>query len=252
MLPDQLEYQFLPPPSELSGFVESFWMLVNHSGTAKKVAILPDGRIDIFFSFSSIQPYHVTLMGLGIEPGEGNIDAGTILFAISFKLLAAEYLIDMKVASLVNAARDLPADLWGMNVHDLSDFPSFCKKVSGKMLALLKKEIDGRKSSLFGLIYNSAGSMTVKELSEKVFWSSRQINRYFTEQFGITLKAYCNILRFRASFGHIKEGKLFPEQNFSDQAHFIKEIKKLSGVLPKELSKNKNDRFIQFSVLPKK
>jgi AraC-like DNA-binding protein len=91
--------------------------------------------------------------------------------------------------------------------------------------------------------------MTVTELSEKVSWSSRQINRYFNQQFGLSLKAYCGILRFRASFPNIKEGKLFPEQNFSDQSHFIKEVRKLAGVSPKELMKNKNDRFIQFSAL---
>jgi AraC-like DNA-binding protein len=103
------------------------------------------------------------------------------------------------------------------------------------MLRLIKEKIDARKQKLFELIYDSAGSMTVKELSEKVYWTSRQINRYFNQQFGISLKAYCNILRFRASFGHIKEGRLFPEQNFSDQAHFIKEVRKLSGVAPREL-----------------
>lgn len=78
------------------------------------------------------------------------------------------------------------------------------------------------------------------------------MNRYFNQTFGLSLKAYCNILRFRASIEHIKQGKLFPELNFSDQAHFIKEVKKLSGVVPKELSKNENDRFIQLSTLTKK
>jgi AraC-like DNA-binding protein len=102
------------------------------------------------------------------------------------------------------------------------------------------------------LIYSSNGSLSVKELSEKVNWSSRQINRYFNEQFGISLKTYCNILRFRASLPHIKKGKLFPELNFTDQNHFIKEIKKFSGVVPKELSKNQNDRFILLSALPLK
>jgi len=82
-----------------------------------------------------------------------------------------------------------------------------------------------------------------------VYWSSRQINRYFNQQFGISLKAYCNILRFGASFKHISEGKLFPEQNFTDQNHFIKEIKKYAGVTPKELSKNKNERFVNITAI---
>jgi AraC-like DNA-binding protein len=120
------------------------------------------------------------------------------------------------------------------------------------MLALIKPGIDSRKKKLFDLIYASNGALTVKELSEKVFWSSRQISRYFNEQFGISLKAYCNILRFRASLQQIKAGKPFPEQDFADQTHFIKAVKKYSGVVPKELSKNQNDRFILLSTLPKK
>ncbi|HKG06752.1 MAG TPA: AraC family transcriptional regulator, partial [Pedobacter sp.] len=94
--------------------------------------------------------------------------------------------------------------------------------------------------------------MSVKELSEQVFWSSRQINRYFTQQFGLSLKMFCKILRFRTSLEHVAQGRLAPELNFTDQTHFIKEIKKFSGVVPKELSKNKNDRFVLLSVLKDK
>ena len=80
-------------------------------------------------------------------------------------------------------------------------------------------------------------------------WSSRQINRYFNQQFGISLKVYCNILRFGASFKHISEGKLFPEQNLTDQNHFIKEIKKYAGVKPKVLSKNKDNQFVNITAI---
>ena len=82
-----------------------------------------------------------------------------------------------------------------------------------------------------------------------MFWSTRQINQYFNHQFGISLKTYCNILRFQASLSHIKEGKLFPQLNYYDQSHFIKEIKKLSGALPKDLFKNKNSRFLQLLAI---
>lgn len=117
------------------------------------------------------------------------------------------------------------------------------------MQSLIPEESDYRKQKLFSLIYETKGALTVKELSEKSNWSSRQINRYFQHWFGISLKAYCTILRFRASLDHIAKGKLFPEENFSDQTHFIKEIKKISGTIPKELFQNKNDRFILLSAL---
>jgi AraC-like DNA-binding protein len=248
----EIQYKIIQPDLSLSNFVESFWMITNHSDAEHEIVILPDGRFDIIFSYSSNEPYNIMQMGLGSQPERNSIPPKIVMFAVSFKLLAIEYLLNMKAASLLNDAHSLPVDFWGITKNDLNDFENFCKKLSAKMLTLIKPGIDSRKQKLFELIYSSNGSLTIKELSEKVFWSSRQINRYFNERFGISLKAYCNILRFRASLPHIKEGKLYPEQNFTDQNHFIKEIKKFSGVVPKELSKNQNDRFILLSALPKK
>lgn len=133
----------------------------------------------------------------------------------------------------------------------MKTFENFCGKATQIINRILIPNIDNRKKKLFELIYFSKGSITVKELSENVFWSSRQINRYFNQQFGISLKTYCNILRFGSSFKPISEGILFPEQNFTDQNHFIKEIKKYSGVTPKELSRNKDNRFMDIVAIKK-
>lgn len=249
---NNIQFKIIKPSPQLSDFVESFWMLANPSERDHEIVVLPDGRFDILFSYSSKEPFHAILRGLDTEPGQNVVPPESVMFAISFKLLAIEYLLHIKVASVLNDGLHLPTNFWDITIQDLNNFETFCDKASAKMLTLIKTEIDNRKQKLFKLIYSSNGSMSVKELSEKVFWSSRQINRYFNEQFGLSLKAYCNILRFRASLHHIKEGKLYPEQNFTDQNHFIKEIKKFSGVVPKVLFKNQNDRFILLSALPKK
>ena len=248
---NDIEYKLIKADTSISDFVERFWMLANHSEQGKEMVIMPDGRIDIFFSYDATEPFHITLMGLETQPNPATLPPKSVTFAVNLKLLAIEYLLDTTISTLLNEAKRLPPDFWGITKEDLDDFESFCTKVSDKIRELLQTKVDARKQKLFDLIYASNGSLTVKELSEQVYWTSRQINRYFNQQFGISLKAYCNILRFRASFQHIKDGRLFPEQNFTDQAHFIKAIKKLSGVIPKELAKNKNDRFIQFSTLPK-
>jgi AraC-like DNA-binding protein len=246
------EYKLIKPDETLSDFVECFWLLQNHSDSNKDIIILPDGRIDLFFSQSATEPFHVTLSGLETYQDQGTLPGKAIMFAISFKLLATEYVFQNTISNLLNNAELLPSDFWNFNANDLQDFDLFSQKASQKIKSLLPKEIDNRKQRLFNLIYSSIGGITENELSEQVFWSRRQINRYFNQQFGISLKAYCNILRFRASFNHIKEGKLFPEQNFADQSHFIKEVRKLSGVSPKELNRNQNGRFIQFSTLTSK
>jgi len=246
-----IEYKVIKPGPALSDFVESFWMLTNHTDEEKEVVILPDGRFDIFFSYSSTEPFHITLSGLGSEPTQSAIAPKVVMYAISFKLLAIDYILDTTISPLVDKVSYLPAGFWDITIDDLIDFDNFCHKVSIKMSGLLNEKVDGRKRKLFELIYSSQGDITVNEISETIHWSSRQINRYFNQWFGLSLKTYCNILRYRASFDQIKEGKLFPEHNFVDQAHFIKEVKKYSGVTPKELTKNKNDRFIQFSTLTK-
>lgn len=227
-------------------------MLENTMEAAHEIVVLPNGRFDIIFLSLPNKIYHVVQMGLETEPGYSSIPSKAILFAISFKLLAIEYLLDTKTASILNMAHPLPTDFWGITKNDLSDFDKFCKKISVKLLSLIKPNIGNRKQKLFELIYSSNGSLSVKELSEKVFWSSRQINRYFNEHFGIPLKAYCNIVRFKESLPHITEGKFFPELNFTDQNHFIKEVKRFSGVVPTELFKDKNDRFLLSHAMPKK
>ncbi|SDK14344.1 hypothetical protein SAMN04487935_2590 [Flavobacterium noncentrifugens] len=242
-------YKFVAPDPEIAPFVENIGMFHNPSDTAKEIVLMPDGRVDLFFMQSASEPFKVILIGLETIPEQREIPPHTLAFKVSFKPLATEYILQTSIADIFNSGKLLPEGFWDIDADDLTDFDAFHKKITQKITALLPAETDERKRLLFELIYASNGEMTVAELSEKVAWGSRQINRYFNMQFGLSLNAFCKILRFRASLQHIAKGRLFPELNFSDQNHFIKEIKKFSGAVPGELFKNKDDRFILLSVL---
>jgi AraC-like DNA-binding protein len=244
-----LNFKTHEPDKALSDFVERIWLFQNLSTENKELIAIPDGRIDLIFTRSPNEPFRSAILGIETIPSSHIFSANTLMFGISLNLLSVEYLLKTNIATLVNSMELLPNNYWDISEKDLTDFDNFSKKVSDKIASLVPLEIDSRKQTLFALLYSTNGSLTVKEYSEKAFWTSRQINRYFNQYFGLSLKAYCTILRFRASFSHLKDGKLYPELNFTDQAHFIKEVKKLSGVSPKELSKNQKDRFIQFSTL---
>ncbi len=252
-MPDlSFEYSCLQPEPALADFIESFWMLRNHSNEAKEIVVLPDGSFDVFVGYSAAEPFHSTLSGITTESSQTMFAAQTVMFAISFKFLALEYILDTPVADLLNSADYLPHDFLDIQKEDLIDLESFKEKVSLKLKTYLQKTVDARKIKLSQCIYDSKGTVTIHDAADTCGWSSRQINRYFQHWVGISLKNYLTILRFRASFPQIKTGKLFPEQQYTDQAHFIREVKKFAGVVPKELSQNKNDRFIQFSILKKK
>ena len=242
-------YKAVKPDESLLDFVENIGMFHNPSDKDMEIVLMPDGRIDLFFMQSHSEAFQITLIGLENVPEQQVIPANTLAFKISFKPLGAEYLLQTSIADILNSAKVLPKDFWDISNDDLKDFEAFYTKTAKKLKELLPKEIDERKRKLFKLVYTSNGEIKVKELSEKIFWNSREINRYFNKQFGLSLNAFCKILRFKASLEHIAKGRIFPELNFTDQTHFIKEIKKFSGVVPSELLKNKDDRFILLSVL---
>ena len=173
------EYQAALPPPALAEFVESFWRLANHSDAEQPVIIVPDGRVDVFFTHSATEPYHVLLLGLDTQPTAQVIAPQTRTFAISWKLLGADYLLPVRLASLPQHACHLPPDYLGIRAADLLDFESFYTKASARIQQLLPSEIDNRKRKLFQLIYTTSGTLTVEAYADAAAWSSRQINRYF-------------------------------------------------------------------------
>lgn len=241
-----LHFQFIEPDKSLADFVHGFSSLQNFSNQHESV-IIPNGKIDLIFAKTKGDQIRVGLLGIETKPKYTNQEVSNF-YAVSFNPLAIEYLFNHSIADIINTGKILPNNFWDFHYGDLNDFESFCQKMSKKINQLLPDKIDERKRNLFQLIFASNGEIAIKELSEKLFWSQRQINRYFNQQFGLSLKAYCKILRFQASLPHIRKGELYPQLNFTDQSHFIKEIKQFSGVSPKELHKNKNARFLQFLV----
>lgn len=241
-----LHFQLKEPDKSLTDFIYCFSSLQNFSNEHQAV-IIPNGKVDLIFLKTNDNQLRIALLGLETQPKYTNQEV-TSFYSVSFNPLAIEYVFNHSIADIINTGKILAGDFWNVCIDDLNDFDGFCEKVTKKIQSLLPDKIDERKRNLFQLIFASNGEVSIKELSEKVFWNARQINRYFNQQFGLSLKAYCKILRFQASLPHIKNGELYPQLNFTDQSHFIKEIKQFSGVSPKELHKNENDRFLQFLV----
>ena len=249
----QIQYEEFEPAKSLTDFVKRFWKFSNPTADKKNYTILPDGYFDLVVKITNNLIDGISLFGLCTKELEVVIPANTTVFGICFKPLATEYILKQNIAETLNSNKDLKNDFWNISKIPFDSFQKWTEQISNQMLCELKsgKQIDERKQNIFSSLFQTNGSLKIQELSSKVFWNSRQINRYFNDRFGLSLKAYCNVLRCFASYTQIREGDLFPNNNFYDQSHFIKEIKKHTGVNPTELHKNKNDRFLQFSTLPR-
>ncbi|WP_256004979.1 helix-turn-helix domain-containing protein [Pedobacter deserti] len=86
------------------------------------------------------------------------------------------------------------------------------------------------------LIYQSNGTMRIKELNEKLFISQSPFQKRFRKVVGTTPKKFASIVRFNTVLNNLNGSKtlaeLCYENNFFDQAHFIKDFKRFTGVTP--------------------
>lgn len=86
------------------------------------------------------------------------------------------------------------------------------------------------------LIYQSKGTIRVKELNEKLFISQSPFEKRFRKVVGTTAKKFASIVRFNSVLDNLKETKTLTEicyeNNFFDQAHFIKDFKQFTGDTP--------------------
>ncbi|MCG8307209.1 MAG: helix-turn-helix domain-containing protein [Cytophagales bacterium] len=247
---DEMNYQEKNTNGFISNFVKSYWEYDN-KGPECSYELLPDGYFDLIFQIQKEQLTKIWLTGVWTEQVTVKIPANTRLIGARFKLIATEYIFRQSIKSIRNKKTDFPKDFFGTSGFSSMDFENFTSTLSQKLLYGLKslKEIDNRKFEFFQTLYERKGEVTVKELAEQVHWNSRQINRYFNSRFGFPLKTFGNILKCHSSLKHIAKGKLFPENDYFDQAHFIKKVKQFTGTTPTELYLNKNDRFLQLATL---
>lgn len=91
------------------------------------------------------------------------------------------------------------------------------------------------------LIYESKGTIRIKELNEKLFISESPFEKRFRKVVGTTPKKFSSIIRFNSILDNLNETKSLTEicyeNNFFDQAHFIKDFKQFTGDTPENFKR---------------
>jgi AraC-like DNA-binding protein len=102
------------------------------------------------------------------------------------------------------------------------------------------------------MIEKKAGNIEISELSKQLKVSDRTIRNHFYDYIGCSPKEYLRIVKLRQVAYELKHSqKLLThiafDNNYFDQAHFIHEIKGITGQSPNELRKEiPTFRFLQF------
>ena len=112
---NDIESRFTKPGQPLRDYVDSIWMLKNHSEKDKDVVIVPDSRIDLFFCHSSSIPFNCILMGLESEPTVLQLPAKMLTFAISFQFTRCRIRIEKKYGRLRKRILRITTGILGNN-----------------------------------------------------------------------------------------------------------------------------------------
>lgn len=244
-----MKYEEIKTDGYLSNFVKCFWT----SETLTKSSdytILPDGYFDLIVEIKNKKISSIKLTGIWTVPIDIKAEIQTEVFAVRFKPLAIELLENINLKVLLNSSINLGTDFMGIVKLAFDNFKDFCKHIEYYLKIRIEetKTVSDLKICLFNEIFKKE-VFNVQELSERIFWTSRQINRYFNLTFGLSLKEYLNIIRCNQTYKDISKNRHTQQSNYFDQSHFIKEIEKYTGATPTELKKNKNDRFLQLSTI---
>ncbi len=99
------------------------------------------------------------------------------------------------------------------------------------------------------LIHANIGSLHVKDLLDAFHISERQFERRFTQTVGLTPQVYLRVKRFNEAIRLIKTRRfkrltdVAAALNFTDQSHFIRDIKAFSGMTPTSLAQQVDDFY---------
>lgn len=111
-------------------------------------------------------------------------------------------------------------------------------KLVERFLLLQLKGIQADKliAEAVKLIYQSNGSIRIKELQQKLFISQSPFEKRFRKVVGTSPKKFAAIIRFNHVLGQLGKAKSLSEicyeNNFFDQAHFSKHFKQFTGDTP--------------------
>ena len=252
----------IPTTSKLAGYVTAVWELIG--GYATKETILPQGVVEMVFNLGDpmtgrtpgVQPSHAAprcfIQGVNTELVQVAYEGQQHLFGIRLHPGMVKSLLGIMPFELKNTQIDLTLikrqynSLW----HQLKETLSFEARVKiiEDAFPVLSEADCVRTHKLCSLFLQDGlhGFQTINDLSEQVYYSTRQLNRKTQSLFGIsteeliTYKKYLHAVKLM----HYKDQSLTAvayEAGFFDQAHFCRIFKSYTGITARQYRQQKSE-----------
>lgn len=242
---NQISYREYLPHLLLQDAVYCYWQLQTLQQLPQDFTyrVVADGCIDLFFDAN--QPNESYVMGFCKSFTSFNL--GNNFNYIGIRFLPTKLPILFGLDALKLSHQDTPlksvaphiAHFIATKIRVVDSIKTICTLIGNFLLEHISENpprTDSRLESALAIILQTRGMLNL-EKDLDVGLSPRQLRRIFETYVGTTPKTFCKVVRFQQLLKTQKEAttrnhSLFLEAGYFDQAHFIKEFKKLYGLTP--------------------
>jgi AraC-like DNA-binding protein len=248
------------PNITLTDFVIRYWTLEGAKENTPLInTIIPDGTMKLIFHYGDTYKHHsksgeITilpkcfLIGQLTEPYVIEPVGVTGSFVVQFKPNGFLPFATIPIKEMENKAIPLEK-LFGrngidiqekiLNANSTSDRIQIIENFLGTLLAE-RKTIDKVVESTIETILNSNGQFSVNEFAQISNINRRQLTRKLSTAIGLSPKQLAKIIRIQTALKALLNKEqtsltdLAYQNEYFDQAHFIKDFKEFTGLTPKE------------------
>jgi AraC-like DNA-binding protein len=255
-----MEPKIFEPNSELTEFVKCYWTLESDKeNTPTKNTIVPDGTMKLIFHYGDTYRHHPQkgdsiilpkcfLIGQLTKPYVVEPLGVTGSFVVRFQPNGFLPFATIPIKEMENTA--VPLDkLFGEEGTEIGE-KMLNANTTAERIELIetflfnrlsdKQIIDNIVKSTVDTILNANGHFSVNKFSLHNNINRRQLTRKFSSTIGLSPKQLSKTIRIQATLKSLltKEvtslTELAYENEYFDQAHFIKDFKEFTGLTPKE------------------
>ncbi len=238
-----ITYREFPASDELRPFVECYWWrAVTTGSTPDRHLVLPDGCIDILFDVTRA-PYAFV------------VGAMTRSITVSTRAESQFVAVRYRPGGAFPFFR-VPMREWTDELVDLEDAWGDCRRLTERLGGLAPcvsiraldvelrsrlagaQPVDGRFQAAVAWLGDTAQTLSVRQISDRLGMSRQFLTRRFKELTGLGPKQMARILRSRRLLRSV-QGVLSPSwtaaaqaAGYCDQSHMIGEFKALTGLTP--------------------
>ncbi|EGT4053431.1 helix-turn-helix transcriptional regulator [Clostridioides difficile] len=253
-------FVYLLPCIQLRNWISNFTIsFPNQTIISDNYTIIPHGSVTLVF-FYDATGLHSLLFGPTTKPKiVGNIaNRCDVILIIEFQpagffpLIGIQQseLIDKVVPfSIINTSLDL--EIKKIFNESLS-IDKLILKLEELLISNIKIEYSYEFILAIQLIIQNSGNISSQEISKKVFYSSRHLNRLFNQYLGLSMKSFSRLVRINKSIKLLNNNKtslmyICNELGFYDIPHFIKDFKIVCGITPQKYRANMSDFYSEIA-----